>query len=1065
MILTTDEKDKIIKNDKKREEPIINSESDIVSYKLNDKPEHHYICPKYWCMKTNTPMTKEEIEAGNCKNDGDKKTKTNINDVLISDTGNVSDKMYVYDFYKSNESLYPGFSKNNTKPGLCIPCCFKKWNTPTRIKMREECSDKKKIIKSSNKPIDDTYIIASEKLTVDADRWAFVPNIIQQIFNRPFNQLQDSSLQKNMSDLMRRGVEYHKNQSFVACIANILFFGLIDPIPSIVEMKEKIRKAITLDSFMTYQNGNLIESFQTGDNTSNISEYNTSTIFKKAEKTNRLTFVLKRTISAYENFLDYLEDDTIEIDYKWLWDIITTPNDKLFKNGINLVIFDISKNANDTDKISIICPSNVYSNNKYDPNLKTCFILKQDRHFTPIYYIVKADHDTSVSKTFYEKKSTTPNFISEFIINIAKPILETECNAKEDRQYTNTELISIMKKTKYTDIIQVLNFQGKVVGVHAKKNNICGMIPCYPSAIIDNLDFVYIDDVSISHTYAITLEFILGFYKDDKIISKIVDDKQSVVGFLVNNQFIKLSEEIDLSETSNDFLNEIITKDVSIGYEIDDQMTDRNHKDSEREKLINTIRLETSMYKYFRNTLRILLNDYKNISERNQIISIIQNDVLYSDQMKKINKIVKKLMEPHIFFVEENIEMLKNLINSNRLHNDIDTNNPEESCIYTHINKDNKKACGIVISKTNLITHKNNDEVYFNRISDEFLRFNHVKQFLLTPYTYQMFENVSTNIHDNEMIVFGNTISQDDIFSNLIPIKSTSYENPRPFDIVRPFSTAKVRDKFELDIKEKETENKKLSCVFNSTPIEIAQTKWKNRFPKTYRQISYYKTNDCGWKFMIDIINKYKQLNIDKNTLVDILVTKYSDITDKFENPTLMSKLSHMFNIDGHRTMNILNNVDINLFIIEDTYNVTTIDMWILLEHYEIPSMILFEPKVVINTYKHELIIPYKPPDFLLTIETLKNDTSFEWLYVSTPVFEQNRIKYKYIVNTPINSKVTRLPSSFKNGIIPDINFDTFFNMYTKPKRQFKTIDFNNFEIQKSKKSKMIDLSSSKIQK
>jgi hypothetical protein len=1084
IILTTEEKDNIMAIDEKRDtkEKIFNLESDIIGYTPPGKTDkHHYICPEYWCTKTETPMTKAEIERGDCKNIGDKQTKVNIDSVLIKNKKEDNNeknkkereednkKRYVANYKDSGtDKIFPGFSKNNTKPGLCIPCCFKRWDTTERMKMRDVCSDKTSN-KSLNKSVDDIYITAQDKLTVDANRWSFVPNIIQQAFNHS----QDTSIRKNMNILLRRGVEHHNKQSFVACIANILFFGLTKEdgsnmsVPTIVEMKEKIKGAITLDSFMTYQNGNLIESFQTGDDDIDISKYKDSTLYKSVQTDNKLTLVLKRTIGAYENFLNYLKDDTIEIDYKWLWDIIVTPNDKLFKNGINLVIFDISKNANTDDIISIICPSNVYSNYKYNPKYKTCFILKQDQHFTPIYYYIKTDdHDISFIKVFNEKKSATHNFIAEFISNVAKPILEKECNAKSNHQYTNVELINIMKKDKYTDIIQVLNFQGKVVGVHAKKSNIQGMIPCFPSALINTFEFVYIDDESIFHSYKTTLAFISEFYKENKQISKIVDDKQLVVGFLVNNQFIKLAEKIDRSKTSNDHLEEIITKDVSLGYEIDDQMTDKT-KDSKREKFINTIRLETSMYKYFRNTLRILLNDYANIDERKQIISIIQSDTtLYSEQMKKINNIIKKLMTPHIIFtnIGENIDMLNKLVNSNQLCDG--DNNAEKSCIYTHVNKD-QKVHGIIISKKNLITNKDNDKVYFNRISDELLRFNHVNQFLLTPYAYQMFENVSTNIHDNEMIVFGNTISQDDIFSNLTPIKSTPYENPRPFDIMRPFSTVKVQNKFDLNISSKETEiepetetennqkkNYDVSCAFDPKPYKMRHQKWKNKFPKSYEQISYFQSNDCGWKFMIDIINKYKQIDINKKDLVDILVNKYRNITNNFGNPELISKLFNMFNENNHTNINILNKFDIELFILEDTYHVSLIDMWILFEHYEIPSMILFEPKVTMGSnYKYNLIISYKPPGFELNDETLKNNTSFEWIYASTPLFGETIVRYKYIVNTDGDKKVTRLPSFDSTKDIPNMNFDTFFNTYTKSKSKSKSktptiIDFSSSEIQ-----------------
>ena len=50
------------------------------------------------------------------------------------------------------------------------------------------------------------------------------------------------------------------------------------------------------------------------------------------------------------------------------------------------------------------------------------------------------------------------------------------------------DLIEKLDKYKYTIVKQVLNFKNKVIGVVAKSPTFkTGFIPCYPSAIIDNL--------------------------------------------------------------------------------------------------------------------------------------------------------------------------------------------------------------------------------------------------------------------------------------------------------------------------------------------------------------------------------------------------------------------------------------------------------------------------------------------------------------------------------------------------------------------------------------------------
>ena len=52
-----------------------------------------------------------------------------------------------------------------------------------------------------------------------------------------------------------------KNQSFIACIADIMFYIDSKNIPTIKEMKEMILSSLSIDDFLTYQNGNLYVDF------------------------------------------------------------------------------------------------------------------------------------------------------------------------------------------------------------------------------------------------------------------------------------------------------------------------------------------------------------------------------------------------------------------------------------------------------------------------------------------------------------------------------------------------------------------------------------------------------------------------------------------------------------------------------------------------------------------------------------------------------------------------------------------------------------------------------------
>ena len=49
---------------------------------------------------------------------------------------------YVYQFYDEKERKYPGFHKQKTPSGLCIPCCYNNWNTKEVKNRRDICQGK-----------------------------------------------------------------------------------------------------------------------------------------------------------------------------------------------------------------------------------------------------------------------------------------------------------------------------------------------------------------------------------------------------------------------------------------------------------------------------------------------------------------------------------------------------------------------------------------------------------------------------------------------------------------------------------------------------------------------------------------------------------------------------------------------------------------------------------------------------------------------------------------------------------------------------------------------------------
>ena len=104
VIINQEEKDKI-----DLENP--GSYSDIIEYSSNKNNKHYYICPQFWDIKNNIPLTKEQVESGK------------YGKIINKKTGNIM----VFDKNSKNYiQKTPGFLKNTTSDGFCLPCCFNK---------------------------------------------------------------------------------------------------------------------------------------------------------------------------------------------------------------------------------------------------------------------------------------------------------------------------------------------------------------------------------------------------------------------------------------------------------------------------------------------------------------------------------------------------------------------------------------------------------------------------------------------------------------------------------------------------------------------------------------------------------------------------------------------------------------------------------------------------------------------------------------------------------------------------------------------------------------------------
>ena len=958
IILTKEELDSI-----HAEHPGFLKYEDVVSYGSTEDKNFYYICPRYWNLKTNTIVTPQQMQKDNLyKNIIPKKGK---------ESKKATNEKYIYEFSPPNNTdkdfkQNPGFQVNKHPTGLCLPCCFSNWNTPDQIKRRMSCSGKsnENAKPAAKQKQDEEYVKGPEKFPLDSGRWGYLPVAIQKFLSETSADCQVSKVNTNVKlnhpCLLRHGVEINESQSFLACIADALFFTKSDETSKSIMRNDTIKKMkrilisiLNLDNFITYQNGNLATDFVEPKREIDIhnQKYASSKLYSKLNKkqTHEVQY-FKNVCSAYENFIAFLKDDKIVIDYTYLWDIVCKPNEYMFASGINLVILEIPEN-DVTNNVELICPTNHYSNEFYEARKPTLILMRRGDYFEPIYSYRNTEKALFVGKLFSEFDPQLSPTIRAVFNKLIKPYFQKICtplrSMSENVYKAKTPLIlssviELLTKKKYSIVKQIVNYQSKVIGVIAEKTS-QGFVPCYPSSINSKFDYVFMIEPLIWKEYNPTIEFLTNVYRDTsgkiacKPEFKVVED-ELIVGILTQtNQLVQLSKPFPVGDVRDDIPvlengNYTTDKKAKNVISSDATIETSNKVDVERVEYIRKIKLETNFYNVFRNTIRILLNDYENLKMRERVEEEINKPyVVYGKKLEAIHKYLQTLAEKTILFSDNydyNIisEVSTCIVNKNK--DKCDAKSP--LCAFTTENK-----CQIVLPKKNLITGLNNELLYFGKMADELIRYSRIKSFILEPQSYLSFTNLGYNLNDDEIIMIQSMLTQE-YFEGLVPAAFNKYVKYNSFDEVEPIQHPVYENSFSL---ENALNSKSDGECVTKTNDKIFSLVWRRHFPKDFKEKEYSKTKYCTFQLVIDLIKDKSGSVIESNKIRRELFDEYKKYIPEFE-----GKILDIMSTQGKKILAAqvkAKKISFEDLILSEGYYLTSLDYYLLVNKMEIPAFFI----------------------------------------------------------------------------------------------------------------------------
>jgi hypothetical protein len=991
VILTDEEKRRI-------DETNPGSYEHAVKYGSTPDKQHWYVCPRYWCLKTNSSISEEDVKAGKCGT------------IIPPNAKVVPPGAYVYEFSNQKEHIdkngeyikhVPGFLEKDKHPdGLCIPCCFKKaWDAKQNRDRRAQCAqdDGQGVLtdakgKKGNKsvlvgqaPVQKviSYIMSPVSCPLPQHRWGFLPMSIQfflDIDNSLAVEKQNPSIiRAGASTMLRYGVEHTGDQAFLGVIAHFYAYKHnLATTPTISEIRRIIAESVNLDLFLKVQNGNLPAIFKPKrieQGSIDIDSYTNTEFYKRLQpnlKDEAQLDYLEDTIASYEAFKEYIEDESSVVDHSYLWDLFCERNPLLMRDGFNLIILQLPE-SDITDNVELVCPSNSYSSTPYDPTKESVILVKQGPYYEPIHWYEQLNNgDISIKKAFLER--LMPQNIKDLLAMIqvasrkyCSPQPSKPRVYKFKRGLPVQETIRLLKTHQYRVEGQVSNYRNKIIGLQVNKSADQGLlfVPCYPSSAVDGIPIKQMDDDDLWLDYRLTRDRLMGLSKETggkllcKPVLKVVDSSTEegrglVVGIITEtNQFVQIDPPQQMGYDEDD-LEVLQHSDYALSgsnkntrTNAEKVMTMSKTEDQERATMIHKISMESQFYNAFRSLVRMELNQYEHRVARKLILDLLDSpSTLYHSKLTEVEKTIRDILADRIVFQVLNDAVVQEL-DSIGICEGSGSCSGKKYCLTTE-----EGECKTIFPKTHLVSGTDNERIYFARIADELIRYRRIRVFLLYPKQYLNVSRTDYNIADDELFLL-ETLLTKEYFRDLVAYTMNKHVQNIGYDNANPESSQTYENRIPLEEQDAliEDSTKKtgmgeyiLDCIKETRQKVVGNDKpgsWRTFFPVGAKELVFESSVLCSFIPMIYILQERtkNQVSISIQNIKTQLWNGYGQYMELYRD-----KILAILRKQGKRELMDMIKSGKSTFehvLFSDTYYITDLDWWIFCQVSKLP-VILF---------------------------------------------------------------------------------------------------------------------------
>ena len=196
------------------------------------------------------------------------------------------------------------------------------------------------------------------------------------------------------------------------------------------------------------------------------------------------------------------------------------------------------------------------------------------------------------------------------------------------------------------------------------------------------------------------------------------------------------------------------------------------------------------------------------------------------------------------------------------------------------------------------------------------------------------------------------SILTQEYFETLVPAVINKYTKYNSYDEAEPSMT---------QIYENNVPAINDVCDVPKINNHITSGIWKKCFPPNFKELEYNKTITCTFQFMIDLIEKHTGVKLSVNKIKNELFNEYKQYLDEYHDKIVDILIIEGKNLLGKEYQNMVKSKDIDFstFVSDVNYFLTTLDLWLLVQKYKIPTIFISQNCILQTKYEKSGFIGY----------------------------------------------------------------------------------------------------------